>query len=51
MRCDTVKIAAPVSAENPLGYVVINADDLAEGQTLFVAAAEPKPSRRAAKKE
>lgn len=41
MECETVKSVAPVSDENPLGYIVINKDDLAEGQVLF----EDKPVR------
>ena len=36
MQCETVRVVSPVSDENPLGYIVINESDLAEGHELFV---------------
>lgn len=39
----TVRVASPVSDENPHGYIVINADDLTEEHTLFEA---EKPARK-----
>lgn len=35
MQCETVKVVAPVSDDNQLGYVVINKSDLTEKHELF----------------
>lgn len=35
MILETVKIVSPVSDENPLGYIVINASDLSDEHELF----------------
>lgn len=35
MQCPTVRITAPVTDENPHGYIVINEADLTEEHTLF----------------
>ena len=37
MIVETVKIVAPVSIENPHGYVVINKGDLADHHEIFGA--------------
>lgn len=39
-QIETARIVSPVSVENPLGYIVINADDFVEGMVLFE---EPAP--------
>jgi hypothetical protein len=39
--CKTVKVAAPVTEENPNGYVVKNEEDVAEGDVLFTEETEP----------
>ena len=37
MDCPTKKIVSPVTEDNPLGYVVINAEDFKDGEhRLFV---------------
>lgn len=35
MQIETVRIVSPVSDENPLGYIVINASDLTEEHERF----------------
>lgn len=56
MECPTVKIASPVSEDNPLGFIVINESDFKDGEhTLFdekaaaAAAAAEKAAKAAAK--
>jgi len=54
MECPTVKIASPVTEDNALGFIVINAEDFKEGEhTLFdekaAAAAADKAAKAAAK--
>jgi len=39
--CPTVRIVAPVTADNPAGFVVINETDLAETDALFEVSADP----------
>lgn len=48
MECETVRIVSPVSDDNPLGYIVINASDFADGMTRYEEPAPVKPG--AAKK-
>lgn len=48
MQLETVKIASPVSEDNPLGYIVINKDDVTEADTLFV---EPAKKAKAEKQD
>ena len=55
MECPTVKIASPVSEDNPLGFIVINESDFKDGEhTLFdekaAAAAAEKAAAAAAEK-
>jgi hypothetical protein len=39
---ETVRIVSPISDENPLGYIIINETDLAEGHEIYVEpVAEP----------
>ena len=38
--CPTVLVKAPVSADNPSGYIVINEADLTEAHQLFDAAGD-----------
>jgi hypothetical protein len=45
MQCETARIVAPISDENPLGYIVINADDFAEGQELWAEPAAAKKTK------
>ena len=35
MICETVKVSAPVTDENPHGYFVINLSDLSDEHELF----------------
>ncbi len=59
MQIPTIRVVAPVSDENPLGFIVINEEDLADDHELFVdptdgaAPAEAdkpaKPTAKAAK--
>lgn len=35
MELETVKVASPVSEENPLGYIVINKSDLTDEHQVF----------------
>lgn len=35
MECETIKIVAPASDDNPLGYIVINQTDLAQSDVAF----------------
>ena len=54
MECPTVKIASPVSEDNPLGFIVINKSDFKDGEhTVFdekaAAAAAEKAAKAAAK--
>lgn len=49
MQIETVRIAAPKSDDNPLGYIVINKSDLAEGMALFVGDDEKAEAEAAAK--
>ncbi len=47
MQPETVKIVADVSEDNPLGYIVINKDDLTEEHKLFdEAVTAPKKSKK-----
>ncbi|CAB3784357.1 hypothetical protein [Pararobbsia alpina] len=39
MECPTVKVASPVSDDNPHGYIVINESDLTEDHEVFEEAA------------
>ena len=49
MELETVKIAAEVTAENPLGYIVINKTDLTEDHVLLdESAKKPKGKKTAA---
>lgn len=42
MPIETVRIVSPVSEDNPLGYIVINAEDFREDEMeLFVEGAAP----------
>jgi hypothetical protein len=54
MDCPTVKVASPVSDDNPLGYIVINESDLTEDHEVFVdgdaPAVEPAAKRKYTKK-
>jgi len=43
MICKTIRVTAPVSDENPLGYIVINESDLTDGHTLFDAPEKGAP--------
>lgn len=47
MQLETVKIVAPVSDDNKLGYIVINKDDLTDADTLFVE----KPAKKSKQDE
>ncbi|MBA4710541.1 hypothetical protein [Aquitalea aquatica] len=47
MELETVKIAAEVTAENPLGYIVINKTDLTEDHALFDELAKDDSSKKA----
>jgi hypothetical protein len=38
---ETVRIVTPLSEDNPLGYIVINKDDLTEEHELYVETADP----------
>lgn len=38
MICKTIQVAAPVSDDNPLGYIVINESDLTDDHEPFDAA-------------
>ena len=46
MQPETVKIVADVSEDNPLGYIVINKDDLTDQHKLFEEAAQPKKAKK-----
>ena len=46
MELPTARIVAPITDENPLGYIVINETDLDEGMELYAqpaASRTPKP--------
>ena len=49
MQPETVKIVADVSEDNPLGYIVINKNDLTDEHKLFDEASEVKPPKKAKK--
>lgn len=48
MELETVKIAAEVTAENPLGYIVINKTDLTEDHVLFDESAKKSKGKKTA---
>lgn len=48
MELETVKIAAEVTAENPLGYIVINKTDLTEDHVLFDESAKKAKGKKTA---
>ena len=52
MSIETVKIVAPITDDNPLGYVVVNATDVTENDAVFSenAEGETKPKRAYTKK-
>jgi hypothetical protein len=43
---ETVRIVAPVTPENPLGFVVINRSDLTDAHELFDKPAKPPRARK-----
>ncbi|MDY7525494.1 hypothetical protein [Sphingomonas sp. 10B4] len=45
MELPTARIVAPISDDNPLGYIVINESDLAEGMELYVEPVAPKSAQ------
>lgn len=48
MELETVKIAADVTTENPLGYIVINKTDLTEDHELFDESAKKTKGKKTA---
>jgi hypothetical protein len=48
--CATVRVVAPVSAENPHGHIVINASDLTDEHTLFDVAQDDAEKEAAPRK-
>lgn len=48
--CETVKVKAPVTDDNPAGYIVINASDVNDSHELFDAEAAPKKAPKKAEK-
>lgn len=48
MHCETVKVVAPTSDDNPHGYIVINKSDLTDKHEIFDA--EPVKATRKTKK-
>ena len=48
MELETVKIAAEVTTENPLGYIVINKTDLTEDHVLFDESAKKSKGKKTA---
>lgn len=48
MELETVKIAAEVTDENPLGYIVINKTDLTEDHVLFDEQAKKPKGKKTA---
>ena len=52
MSIETVKIVTPVTDDNPLGYVVVNATDVTDKDVFFSenAEGEAKPKRTYTKK-
>lgn len=46
MRVPTVRVAAPATDENPHGFIVINADDLADHHQVVGDDAKPEPKLR-----
>jgi hypothetical protein len=48
MQIETVKVVSPVTPENPLGYIVINAEDFHEDHVLFDPAPQADDKKAAA---
>ena len=48
MEPETVKIAADVTADNPLGYIIINKTDLTEDHVLFDESGKKTKGKKAA---
>lgn len=46
---ETVRVASPVSDDNPHGYIVKNKSDVADGDVLFDAPAAEQAPRKARK--
>lgn len=43
--CKTVKVAKPVTEDNPTGYIVVNEKDVADGDVIFVDEKDPEPDQ------
>ncbi len=46
MQIETVKVAAKVSEDNPLGYVVINKCDMTDSDVLFSDEIDKAPAKQ-----